>query len=374
MMYLWQRPDWPNFRVNTRSLEAELIAYERTAGRLLGGIQALPGAAQEEALVDVLTDEAMHTSEIEGELLRRGDVASSIQRNLGLVDSAPVGDRRARGVAEALVVLRASYLEDLDAATMHQWHSVLMAHDPNVTLGCWRSHPEPMQIVSGPLGRRRVHFEAPPSAEIPREMQRFIDWFNRTGPNGRDWIPSAPVRAALVHLYFETLHPYEDGNGRIGRMLAEKALVQTTGFAQPLSLSSSLECHRSEYYRQLELAQRSPSRLEWVRYFVEVVRSAQLRGHDTLDFTVKKLRFYSTFGHLFNSAHEKVIARMFAAGPEGFKGGMSAAKYVSLARVSKATATRHLQELAEMGALIRTGHGRSTRYLLHLGQESPWPG
>ncbi|MEY3941823.1 MAG: hypothetical protein RIR07_709 [Bacteroidota bacterium] len=374
MKYLWQRPDWPNFRVDTRSLEAELIAYERTSGRLLGGIQALPKAAQEEALVEVLTEEAVRTSEIEGELLRRSDVASSIQRNLGLSHAAPVHDRRARGIAEALFLVRSTYLAPLDAATLHQWHSVLLAHDPSIAKGCWRSHPDPMQIVSGPLGRRRVHFEAPPSVEIPREMQCFIDWFNRTAPYGPEWIPSAPVRAALVHLYFETLHPFEDGNGRIGRMLAEKALVQTTGFAQPLSISAELERHRAEYYGQLERAQRSSRRLDWVRYFVGVVREAQRRGHETLAFTVKKAKFYAAFGPQFNAAHEKVIARMFAAGPEGFEGGMSAAKYVSLAKVSKATATRHLQELAEMGALVCTGSGRSTRYALCLDRDSPWPG
>ena len=374
MNYLWQRLDWPNFRVNTRSLDAELIAYERTAGRLLGGIQALPRSAQDDALVDVLTEEAVRTSEIEGELLRRSDVASSIQRTLGLTDSAPVHDQRARGIAEALVLIRSTYFETLDAVMLHRWHSVLMAHDSKVSKGCWRSHPEPMQIVSGPMGRRRVHFEAPPSAEIPCEMQRFIDWFNRTAPYGSEWIPSAPVRAALVHLYFETLHPYEDGNGRIGRMLAEKALVQTTGFAQPLSISAELERHRAEYYRQLELAQRSSRRLEWVRYFVGVVRKAQSRGHDTVAFTVKKAKFYAIYGHQFNPVHEKVIARMFAAGPEGFEGGMSAAKYVGLTKVSKATATRHLLELSEMGALKSFGNGRSTRYLLQLDLDSPWPG
>lgn len=375
MKYLWQRPDWPNFKVNTRSLEAELIAYDRTSGRLLGGIQALPRAAQDDALVEVLTEEALRTSEIEGELLRRSDVASSIQRNLGLADVAPVHDRRARGVAQALVLVRSTYFDVLDEATLHRWHVVLMAHDASIAKGCWRRHAEPMQIVSGPMGRRRVHFEAPPSAEIPGEMQRFIEWFNRTAPYGPDWIPSPPVRAALVHLYFETLHPYEDGNGRIGRMLAEKALVQTTGFAQPLSISAELERHRAAYYRQLELAQQSTRRVDWVRYFVGVVRAAQQRGSATVAFTVNKAKFYSKYGHRLNRAQEKVLARMFSAGPEGFEGGMSATKYVSLAKVSKATATRHLTELCELGALITVGSGRSTRYQLCLdGNDSPWPG
>jgi Fic family protein len=228
----------------------------------------------------------------------------------------------------------------------------------------WRVGGDPMQVVSGRIDRPTVHFEAPPCERVPAEMARFIEWFNRTAPGASQPVSHAPVRAAIAHLYFETIHPFEDGNGRIGRALADKTLSQGIDRPVVLSLSRAIEARRNEYYQALKTAQRGNEITPWIRWFTDIVLQAQIDAETRIRFVLRKVRFFERFGGALNERQQKVLRRMFEAGPDGFTGGMNARKYTALTGVSKATATRDLQQLSLLGALIPTGGGRSTRYEL----------
>ena len=235
-----------------------------------------------------------------------------------------------------------------------------------VQIGKWRSHKEPMQVISGAAGKEKIHFEAPPSRQVSSEMDRFIAWFNETAPGSKKQIKNALVRSAIAHLYFESIHPFEDGNGRIGRAVAEKALSQTLKRPVLLSLSKTIEANKRQYYSALEKGQLSNHISPWIKYFTETTFLAQKQARQLIDFTLKKAKFFDHFKDQFNERQLKVLKRMFDAGPEGFEGGMRAAKYMILAKTTKATATRDLQHLSEIKALIMEGGGRSTRYVLNL--------
>jgi Fic family protein len=215
-------------------------------------------------------------------------------------------------------------------------------------------------------GKQRIHFEAPPSDRVPQEMERFITWFNQTGPGGIKEIKKAPVRSAIAHLYFEAIHPFEDGNGRIGRAIAEKALSQGIGRPALLSLSKAIEANRKEYYDALEMAQQSNEITKWINYFVKTILAAQTEAEEQIDFTLKKAKFFDRYKDQLNDRQLKVIRRMLEEGPEGFTGGMNATKYGSVTKTSKATATRDLQDLLEKGIINVVGGGRSTRYQINI--------
>lgn len=365
MRYNWQLSDWPRFQFQTAEIEPLLRAYLQNSGKLEGAIRTLGELEREETIIELLIAESIKTSEIEGEFLSRADVASSIRRNLGLHDGVEGADQRARGIAEVMVSARYSFADPLTERMLLSWHAALLSHEPRMDAGRWRSHAEPMQIVSGAIGFERVHFVAPLSSVVRAEMKRFLQWFNATAPGGADLSEvavHAPIRAAVAHLYFESIHPFEDGNGRMGRVLAEKALAQTTGFPNLTSLSITIERNKKEYYAQLERAQRSLEITPWVQYFVGEIVEGQRFAQDIVDFTLRKSRYFDRFRTEFNPAQRKVIDQMFDAGPSGFQGGMTASKYSRLARVSKATATRHLVDLAQKGALVIEGQGKTTRY------------
>lgn len=214
-----------------------------------------------------------------------------------------------------------------------------------------------MQVVSGAIGKKKIHFKAPPSAQVAAEMQQFIAWFNDTAPGGKSEIKKAPVRSAIAHLYFETIHPFEDGNGRIGRAIAEKALSQTIGRPVLLSLSQTIEANKKLYYQALETAQQNNEITGWIKYFVATTLKAQLEAKQLIDFTLKKTKFLDRFKDQLNERQLKVIMKMMDAEPKGFEGGMTANKFISITKASKATATRDLQILAELGVLVSKGGG-----------------
>jgi Fic family protein len=245
---------------------------------------------------------------------------------------------------------------------------MILREGKSVKVGAWRDHEEPMQVISGAIGKQKIHFEAPPSNRVPAEMKKFIEWFNDTGPGGANEIKKAPVRSAIAHLYFESIHPFEDGNGRIGRAIAEKALSQGIGRPVLMSLSQTIEANKNNYYNALEKAQRSNEITHWINYFVKTIVDAQSEAEEQIDFTLKKAKFFDRFKDKLSDRQLKVIRRMLDEGPKGFEGGMSASKYGSIAKVSKATATRDLQELLEIGAFILfgPGGGRSTKYQVNL--------
>jgi Fic family protein len=367
--YNWQQKDWPAFSYNLEDVEDELLIFAEKTGHITGILKALPEETQMEAIIDMMVTEAIKTSEIEGEYLSRKDVLSSIRKNLGLVSSPEfIKDKKAAGIGELMIDVRNTYKEELTKEKLFAWHKMLLPMSEGMEVGTWRTHEEPMQVVSGAMGKQKVHYEAPPSARVPKEMKQFITWFNETAPGGKKEIKKAPVRSAIAHLYFETIHPFEDGNGRIGRAIAEKALSQ--GISRPvlLSLSRTIEANKKAYYDALEEAQRSNEITAWIHYFLKVTLDAQIQAEDQIDFTLKKVKFIDRFRDRLNNRQLTVIKRMLEEGPKGFEGGMNANKYSSISKVSKATATRDLQELLESGVFILFGEGggRSTKYKVNL--------
>ena len=367
MNYNWQQSDWGNFTFSLQEIEDILYIFAEKAGHLKGLLQAMPKESQEETLIEILVSEAIKTSEIENEYLSREDVTSSIRHNLGLFEpKKEVKDVRAKGVGKLMTEVRRTYNEPLTEKTLKEWHTYLFTAQTHINVGEWRTHTAPMQVVSGRLDKPTVHFEAPPSSEIPREMKRFIEWFNDTAPNGKHPIKYAPIRSAISHIYFESIHPFEDGNGRIGRAIADKALSQSVGYPLLLSLSSTIESNKKAYYGALENGQKSNEITPWMMYFTQVIVDAQKNAEAMIGFTLKKARFFDKYKNKLNERQLKSINRMFQEEPKGFEGGMTAKKHMSITKTSKATATRDLKALEELGVLVIKGSGRNTHYYLDL--------
>ena len=364
----WEQNDWPTFTYSLTKAEKNLSVFIEMVGHNSGMLKAIPQDIQTEALIDLMVAEAIKTSEIEGEFFSRADVMSSIKKNLGFIkDVAKIKDKNAEGIGKLMVDVRTTFKEKLSKKKLFEWHILIMGSNKNVNIGAWRSHEEPMQVVSGAAGKVKVHFEAPPSKIISKEMDRFIKWFNETAPGGKNEITKPPVRAAIAHLYFESLHPFEDGNGRVGRAIAEKALSQGIDRPVMLSLSRTIEANKKDYYKALENGQRKNEITEWLNYFIQTVLDAQIEAGEQINFTLKKVQFFDRFKQQLNDRQLKVIKKMFDEGFKGFKGGMNASKYVSITKASKATATRDLQYLLENKVFKTTGAlGRSTSYELTL--------
>lgn len=363
MTYNWQQPDWPHFRYDLTGMEDALWAFADKAGQVSGVLKSLPEGIQTETIMDIMIAEAIKTSEIEGQYLSRPDVKSSIRNQLGLnVSPEAVKDLASGGAAELMVTVRNTWQEPLSETMLFSWHSMLMKGEKKIFVGGWRNHDEPMQIISGPYGRSTVHYEAPPSANVPQEMAKFIRWFNLS----EQQIKYAPVRSALAHLYFESIHPFEDGNGRIGRAISEKALSQGLGRPALLSISRAIEANKKAYYDALEATQKSNEVTLWIRYFVNMVLDAQTTTEKQVGFILSKTKFFDRYKDKLNTRQTRAVQRMLEEGLDGFEGGMNARKYVAITKTSRATATRDLQELVDLGALLTIGGGHSTRYELNL--------
>lgn len=378
MKYSWQHPDWPNFTFDETQCRDTLYLYALEAGRLSGGMSQLENTLQYDAYIDLMVSEAINTSQIEGERLDLDDVRSSIKNFLGLSHPPTrVADPRAEGMAALMVDLRNNFTGDLTKATLFKWHQLIIPPSENSPLsrdlrvGQWRDSKEPMQIVSGPIGYEKVHYEAPPADHVEAEITRFLDWFNRSNPlrPERDTVLAGPVRSAIAHLWFETIHPFDDGNGRIGRAIAELALAQDLNRPPLLSLSTIIESDKNAYYGGLNKAsQFNMDITDWVTWFVDLVLTAQKEAALKVDFVLKKAKFWEKHQHSeLNERQRKVLNKLFSAGSDGFEGGLSAKKYMSITSSSKATATRDLSGLVEKGCLHRLeGGGRNTRYALRL--------
>ena len=367
--YNWQQADWPHFRYDPSNLYEVLLSISEKMGVINGKLAHLTKNLHTEAIINLMVEEAVKTSEIEGEYISRMDIRSSIKNNLGLNSkNIPVHDKRAQGIAKFMLDVRNTFKKSLTEKKLFDWHLMLMSGSshPNLRVGYWRTNTEPMQIVSGHHGKWTVHFEAPASQNVPKEMKKFIRWFNETAPGNHKAIQFAPVRAAIAHLYFESIHPFEDGNGRIGRAIAEKSLSQGFGYPVMLSLSVMIEAEKKAYYAALQKASRTNEITDWIYYFVNLVFSAQLEFEKQINFIIKKAQFFDKFKDVLNERQLKVIKRMMQAGIKGFEGGMSAKKYMTITGTSKATATRDLQHLFSIKVLKQIGSGRSARYELIL--------
>lgn len=320
-----------------------------------------------QAMIHVMVAEAIKTLEIEGEYLSRIDVLSSIRNNLGLhVNQAPVKDKSAEGMAALITDVQNSYAEVLTKEKLFDWHKMIFPVGSNTNVGIWRTHSEPMQVVSGRVDKPTVHFEAPPSKQISLEMDNFIQWFNNTAPKGISEIKHAPIRSAISHLYFETIHPFEDGNGRIGRAIAEKVLSQTVGYPLLLSLSTTLEANKKAYYNALKIGQSSNEITDWLIYFIDVILKAQDESEALIEFTLKKTKLFDRYQAQLNDLQLKAVKRMLDEGPKGFEGGMTAKKYMRITQTSKPTATRDLQKLVDLNVFKVEGDGRSTSYQINF--------
>lgn len=369
-MYIWQETDWPHFYWDISVLQWELDAVRSRQGRLLGRRDAVDSDALQSIRMESLIEDALRTSEIEGELLDRHSVRSSVARQLGVDHAGVTGRdaRRAEGLVSLLLRATNELERDLVLETLCQWQTLLFVGDQpelrSVRVGRLRGEA-PMQVVSGRLDRPRVHFEAPPAERLQTELHGFLRWFNDP-PDGLDAI----LRAGVAHLWFVTLHPFEDGNGRLARAITDRALAQAEQQTTRLySLSEVIMARRQDYYDVLEASQKGSLDItDWLRWFLDCLREALDGALARIQWVLEKARFWQRHAStVLNARQVKVLNRLLDEGPDGFPHGINAAKYRGMAKVSKATATRDLTDLLAKGCLERLpGGGRSVRYRLLL--------
>lgn len=363
----WQQADWPIFRYDSHSLAALEAEFLKQSGLFTGAIRHVGADEQQQLTVELLSDEALYTSQIEGEMLNRESLQSSLRRQFGLATDHRRIPPAEQGIAQMRVQLHQQFDAPLSHELLHHWHTLLMNGRRDLQdLGTYRRAAQPMQIVSGPLHEPRVHFEAPPAHAVPKQMGQFMEWFARTAPSGQTPLP-ALTRAGIAHLYFVSIHPFEDGNGRLARALAEKALSE--GFGQPtlIALSLIINRGRKSYYERLEHSSRQNEITGWLVYFATTILAAQAEAQRLVDFIIAKTKFYDRLRGQLNERQEKALARLMREGPDGFQGGLSAKNYIAITTASRATATRDLQDLVAKGALTQTGERKGARYALRLG-------
>jgi Fic family protein len=366
MPWNWEQPDWPDFSFDSGVLEPLEKRFLLQSGEFIGAYKHVGADDQETIKIEIISDEAVKTSEIEGEILNRDSVQSSLRQQLGLGTELPDVSPAERGISEMMVDLYRSFAAPLTDQTMFDWHTMLLSGDRSIkVIGGYRTHADAMQVVSGPDYKRTLHFEAPPSGRVPDEMNRFVAWFNDTARDGKHPLP-ALIRAGIAHLYFVCIHPFEDGNGRIGRALAEKSLAQNLGQPSLIALAYTIERKRKDYYAALERNNKDTHITDWLSYFANTILDAQNSTIRRVEFYVAKAKLYQRLRGKLNERQDKVIARMFQEGIDGFKGGLSAENYIGISKTSRATATRDLQDLVAKGALTKTGELRHTRYRLKL--------
>ena len=364
-LYIWQQEKWPCLSWRYEDLAEQLGRARFCQGKLISRVGSLGLALDLEAQALVLTEEAVGTSAIEGERLDRQSVRSSVARHLGLPTAGlPAPDRRADGLVDMLLDATVHYDEPLTPERVKGWHAALFPTGYSglhrIRVGRWRG-PEPMRVVSGPIGRETVHFEAPPSDRVEMEMKGFFEWWKESRGSVEGFI-----RAGVAHFYFVTIHPFEDGNGRVARALTDMALAQDENLDKRFySLSSQIMAERDAYYEILERSQRGNCNItEWLSRFQGCSERAIGRSEVLISKILIKADFWRQHGEVSMSERQrKVVNRLLDAGPGGFEGGLSTRKYVSLAKVSRATAYREICDLVEKGILRASGGGgRSTSY------------
>jgi len=366
MKWNWQQADWPHFSYDPAKIEESEKQLLLGAGLLFGAFKHLGDEDKRQLTIELISNEALKTSAIEGEYLDRDSLQSSIRRQFGLVTDNRKVSAAEQGIAEVMVDLYRGFDAPLSHALLFEWHNMLTNGRRDLNdIGRYRTHTDPMQIVSGAIYAPKVHFEAPPSSQMMAEMERFIAWFNDTSPTGKSPLP-ALLRASIAHLYFVSIHPFEDGNGRIGRALVEKALAQCVGQPTLIAIAYTIERNKKAYYTALEQANRRNEITPWLVYFADRVLTAQRYTAMWIEFLISKAKLYDRLRGQLNPRQEKVLARLFREGPEGFIGGLSAEKYIGITGAPRATATRDLQDLVGKGALLRQGERKHTRYLLNL--------
>ncbi len=361
MPWSWELPDWPHFNYHPEQIAQLEKQFLLNVGSSLAYLKTIEEKDYAYFIVEILSTEGLESSRIEGEILDRESLQSSIKRHFGIKTTLKRGSEKESAMAAMLCDVYETFDQPLTHEMLWKWHSMLFDGSSHIAdKGGYRTHLEPMQIVSHRFGSPVVFFEAPPSSKVSKEMAKFIEWFNATKKSG-----SILGRAAIAHLYFENIHPFEDGNGRIGRILVGKLLSQEIEHLVLIAISKLLEKRRKEYYKALEECNHTLDVHPWVEFFSSIILQAHEESMQLLTFLIKKSKMLGTLSDQINPRQMKVLVRMFEEGPSGFKGGLSAENYIAITKTTRATATRDLADLVEKGALLRSGELRHTRYYLN---------
>ena len=363
--YIWQASDWPNWRFDLAALAGPMAEVSRAQGLLMGRLADVGMALRDQASLAALTEDVVKTSEIEGEQLNVESVRSSIARRLGVDIGAlaPV-DRHVEGVVEMVLDATANCQALVSRERLFGWHAALFPTGysglSKINVGGWRDDATgPMQVVSGPIGRQRMHFEAPPADRLETETSRFLDWLNGT-------LNEPPLlKAGLGHLWFVTLHPFDDGNGRIARAIGDLLLARADGSPQRFySLSAQIQRERKAYYDILERTQkRSMDVTEWLAWFLDTLHRAVDQAQHTLDAVLTKARFWQRWATTpLNERQVKLLNKLL----DGFEGKLTSSKWAAIAKCSPDTALRDINDLLTRGVLRKSdAGGRSTSYELN---------
>jgi Fic family protein len=366
--YIWQWPSWPEFRWDNTALLKPFGRCRFQQGSLLAQMRELGLEVRQQARAEVLIEETLKTSEIEGERLDPHAVRSSVARRLGLPTAGlpPAGSQRADGVVEILLDATLNYEKELTADRLFGWHAALFPTGYSglhkIRVASWRDDRDgPMRVVSGPMGREEIHYQALPAERMEGEMKRFLGWWEESRRQ-----MDGLLRAAVAHLWFVAVHPFEDGNGRIARTLTEMALAQDENLTtRYYSLSSQIMAERESYYSVLDRTNKGDGDVtEWMLWFLDCMSRAILRSNDLLVNVMQKSRFWQHHAQTeLNDRQRKIVNRLLDAGPGGFEGGLTNRKYAGIAHISRATAQRELADLVRKGVLrTNPAGGRSTSY------------
>jgi len=377
---IWQRADWPNFAATNPAVRDALLDARRKQGEVLGQANAIGLRGAQELVQSAYIQEVISTSAIEGEFLNPESVRSSVLRKLGVQLETENVPRSVRvdGLVDIVQDALKQYQQVLTQETLYRWHRAIFSGAEQslrkITVGQYREHEDPMQIVSGRQGKEIVHYTAPPSAHVGSEMQNFLEWFEKTKPSTLS--PGRGVarldgleRAAIAHLWFESIHPFEDGNGRIGRAIVDMAMAQDANSPIKLfSLSEEMLRQRNDYYDALNLAQHGDMDVsEWVIWFAGICAQACATSCDFMNDAIQKAAFWVEHERVnLNERQKKLINKLLDAGDGGFLGGVNAEKYIKITGTSKATATRDLSVLVEAGMLFAVGQGKALRYFINM--------
>lgn len=362
--YIHELRDWPKFRWRQERLAARLAAVRHRQGRLIGRMEGVGFTLRAEAVLQTLTEEVANSSEIEGEALDKQQVRSSIARRLGMdIGALTPAERNVEGVVEIMLDATQKFDMPLTAERLFGWHAALFPTGRSgmtrIRVGAWRGDSAgPMQVVSGPIGREKVHYEAPVSKRLKREMQAFLAWFN--GPETTDPV----LKAGIAHLWFATMHPFDDGNGRIARAIADMALARSENSSQRFySMSAQIRAERKAYYDILEKTQKGDLDITaWLAWFLDCLGRAFDGAETILAGVLKKARFWELHaGERFNDRQRKILNRVL----DGFEGKLTSSKWAALGKISQDTASRDIDDLVKRGILVKEpAGGRSTSYSL----------
>lgn len=368
--YIWQRSEWPNFIFDNNRLSAFLGKARFSQGLLLGRMSELGFNLSEEARAEILVNEAVKTSAVEGTVLNLDSVRSSVARHLGLPSAGLTpADRYVDGIVEVLLDATTNYGSALTVEKILGWQAALFPTGfsgfHRINVGKWRGK-EPTKVVSGPIGREKVHFEAPPHGKIKHEMKQFLSWWSKS--NG---VMDGLVRAGVAHFYFVTIHPFEDGNGRVARALTDMALAQDEGLEKRFySLSTQIMAERNQYHSILESSQKGGLEItDWLIWFLQCTERSIVNAEKIVSKVMNKASFWKKHMNVeINTRQRKVINLLLDAGPGGFIGGLTTRKYVSIAKTSRVTAYREIANLLEKRLLRQNeGRGRNASYDIDWG-------